>query len=120
MQASLKTRTAAPSTARRPCTASLTLRGPAAGSALNVRHQSSLTRPAALASEVAVPETTQAEAQPQASTSTPVAQRKRVLSGVQPTGKIHLGNYMGAMKNWVALQETYGEPCSWPRSKHAS
>lgn len=36
------------------------------------------------------------------------AQRKRVLSGVQPTGKLHLGNYLGAIKNWVALQETYG------------
>lgn len=35
--------------------------------------------------------------------------RKRVLSGVQPTGSIHLGNYMGAIKNWVNLQELYGE-----------
>jgi hypothetical protein len=34
--------------------------------------------------------------------------RKRVLSGVQPTGSIHLGNYMGAIKNWVQLQEEYG------------
>jgi tryptophanyl-tRNA synthetase len=31
-----------------------------------------------------------------------------VLSGVQPTGRIHLGNYMGAIKNWVQLQEGYG------------
>jgi tryptophanyl-tRNA synthetase len=29
---------------------------------------------------------------------------KRVLSGVRPTGKLHLGNYMGALKNWVKLQ----------------
>jgi len=36
-----------------------------------------------------------------------VGQRKRVLSGVQPTGKLHLGNYMGAIKNWVGLQETF-------------
>ena len=35
--------------------------------------------------------------------------RKRVLSGVQPTGKLHLGNYLGAIKNWVGLQEQYGE-----------
>ena len=35
--------------------------------------------------------------------------RKRVLSGVQPTGKLHLGNYMGAIKNWVPLQEDFGE-----------
>jgi tryptophanyl-tRNA synthetase len=34
--------------------------------------------------------------------------RKRVLSGMRPTGKLHLGNYMGALKNWVALQnETF-------------
>ena len=35
------------------------------------------------------------------------AQRKRVLSGVQPTGRLHLGNYLGAIKNWVPLQEEY-------------
>ncbi len=34
--------------------------------------------------------------------------RKRVLSGMRPTGRLHLGNYMGALKNWVALQnETF-------------
>lgn len=32
-----------------------------------------------------------------------------VLSGIQPTGQLHLGNYLGALKNWVALQHTY--PC---------
>ncbi len=30
--------------------------------------------------------------------------RKRVLSGMRPTGKLHLGNYMGALANWVKLQ----------------
>lgn len=35
--------------------------------------------------------------------------RKRILSGVQPTGKPTLGNYLGALKNWVALQDKYGE-----------
>lgn len=34
--------------------------------------------------------------------------RKRVLSGVQPTGSLHLGNYLGAMRNWVGLQDLYG------------
>ena len=29
---------------------------------------------------------------------------KRVLSGMRPTGKVHLGNYMGALANWVKLQ----------------
>ncbi len=31
----------------------------------------------------------------------------RVLSGVQPTGNLHLGNYLGAIKNFVALQEQH-------------
>jgi tryptophanyl-tRNA synthetase len=35
------------------------------------------------------------------------AGRKRVLSGMRPTGKIHLGNYMGALHNWVRLQDEY-------------
>ncbi len=34
----------------------------------------------------------------------PVTQPKRVLSGMRPTGKLHLGNYMGALYNWVKLQ----------------
>jgi tryptophanyl-tRNA synthetase len=29
---------------------------------------------------------------------------RRILSGMRPTGKLHLGNYMGALKNWVGLQ----------------
>ena len=35
------------------------------------------------------------------------AVRKRVLSGVQPTGVLHLGNYLGAIRQWVANQELY-------------
>ncbi|MGA3133541.1 MAG: tryptophan--tRNA ligase [Terracidiphilus sp.] len=33
--------------------------------------------------------------------------KKRVLSGMRPTGKLHLGNYMGALANWVNLQDKY-------------
>jgi tryptophanyl-tRNA synthetase len=33
--------------------------------------------------------------------------RKRVLSGMRPTGKLHLGNYMGALDNWVRMQDEY-------------
>jgi tryptophanyl-tRNA synthetase len=33
--------------------------------------------------------------------------QKRVFSGIQPTGEIHIGNYLGALKNWVALQNDY-------------
>ena len=32
---------------------------------------------------------------------------KRIFSGIQPTGEIHLGNYVGAIRNWVYLQEEY-------------
>ena len=32
---------------------------------------------------------------------------KRIFSGIQPTGNIHLGNYLGALRNWVALQHEY-------------
>jgi tryptophanyl-tRNA synthetase len=32
---------------------------------------------------------------------------QRVLSGMRPTGKLHLGNYMGALYNWVRLQDEY-------------
>ena len=41
---------------------------------------------------------------PQISRSTP---RPRVLSGMRPTGRLHLGNYMGALHNWVKLQNEY-------------
>ncbi|XP_017983541.1 PREDICTED: tryptophan--tRNA ligase, chloroplastic/mitochondrial isoform X1 [Theobroma cacao] len=33
--------------------------------------------------------------------------KQRIVSGVQPTGAIHLGNYLGAIKNWIALQNSY-------------
>jgi len=38
-------------------------------------------------------------------TSSP--KRKRVLSGMRPTGKLHLGNYVGALQNWVGMQDQY-------------
>ena len=36
-----------------------------------------------------------------------ITQRPRVLSGMRPTGRLHLGNYMGALYNWVQLQHQY-------------
>lgn len=33
--------------------------------------------------------------------------KKRALSGIQPTGRLHLGNLIGAVENWVRLQEEY-------------
>ena len=44
-----------------------------------------------------------------------MSQRPRVLSGIQPTAdSFHLGNYLGALRNWVALQETHdASTASW-------
>jgi tryptophanyl-tRNA synthetase len=33
--------------------------------------------------------------------------RERVFSGIQPSGNLHLGNYLGALKNWVSIQDDY-------------
>src|SRR5271169_4639351 len=35
------------------------------------------------------------------------ANKGRILSGMRPTGKLHLGNYVGALRNWVDLQDDY-------------
>jgi tryptophanyl-tRNA synthetase len=37
--------------------------------------------------------------------------RKRVFSGMQPSGEAHLGNYLGALERWVAMQDEYD--CLW-------
>ena len=31
----------------------------------------------------------------------------RILSGMQPSGQLHLGNYHGALKNWIAMQDNF-------------
>jgi tryptophanyl-tRNA synthetase len=33
--------------------------------------------------------------------------KKRILSGMRPTGKLHIGHYVGALENWVQLQDKY-------------
>ena len=33
--------------------------------------------------------------------------KKRTFSGIQPTGNLHLGNYLGALRNWVETQAMY-------------
>jgi tryptophanyl-tRNA synthetase len=37
----------------------------------------------------------------------PPRRRKRIFSGMQPSGEAHLGNYLGALERWVAMQEEY-------------
>ena len=36
-----------------------------------------------------------------------MVKKGRVFSGIRPTGHAHLGNYLGAIKNYVALQDDY-------------
>ena len=36
-----------------------------------------------------------------------VAMRKRVFSGMRPTGRLHLGHLVGALENWVSMQDEY-------------
>jgi tryptophanyl-tRNA synthetase len=36
-----------------------------------------------------------------------MAVKKRILSGMRPSGKLHLGNYAGALENWISLQDKY-------------
>jgi tryptophanyl-tRNA synthetase len=43
----------------------------------------------------------------------------RVVSGIQPTGNLHLGNYLGAIKNWVAMQDDPGEKLYFLADLHA-
>ncbi|MFZ9134500.1 MAG: tryptophan--tRNA ligase [Candidatus Puniceispirillaceae bacterium] len=35
------------------------------------------------------------------------AEKSRIFSGIQPTGNLHLGNYLGAIRNWVSLQHEF-------------
>lgn len=39
--------------------------------------------------------------------SSTAKQFSRVLSGMRPTGRLHLGHYHGVLKNWVQLQQTH-------------
>ena len=48
--------------------------------------------------------------EPEVNSSAPrgrLTRRERVFSGIQPTGAIHIGNYLGAVRNWVGSQERY-------------
>ena len=45
------------------------------------------------------------ESAPSATEATGTTRRKRVFSGMQPSGNLHLGNYLGALRNWVVQQE---------------
>ena len=44
-------------------------------------------------------------------TGTEGKKRNRVVSGMRPTGKLHIGHYFGALENWVRLQNDPGYEC---------
>ena len=44
-------------------------------------------------------------------------QKKRILSGIQPSGDLTLGSYLGAIKNWAALADEYD--CYYMHGGHA-
>jgi len=37
----------------------------------------------------------------------------RVVSGIQPTGRLHIGNYFGCLKQWIHLQNNPFNHCFW-------
>ena len=43
--------------------------------------------------------------------TTTLAKKKRIVSGMRPTGNLHLGNYEGALKNWIKLQDSGEYDC---------
>ena len=47
-------------------------------------------------------------------TDTNLFKKGRILSGMRPTGKLHLGNYVGALRNWVACRTTTSASSSSP------
>jgi tryptophanyl-tRNA synthetase len=49
----------------------------------------------------------QASSQPSLNANPNASGRQRILSGMRSTGKLHLGNYVGALANWVKLQDRY-------------
>ena len=53
---------------------------------------------------------TETESVPSETTSELKTRTRRILSGVQPTGSLHLGNYLGAIRQWVNFQNEECEP----------
>lgn len=53
---------------------------------------------------------TETEASPSEAAATFKTKTRRILSGVQPTGSLHLGNYLGAIRQWVKFQDEECEP----------
>jgi len=46
-------------------------------------------------------------AEPASRTAAKLEVKRRILTGIRPTGPLHLGHYVGALENWAKLQRTY-------------
>jgi len=57
--------------------------------------------------QAAAPSSSSSSSSSEKTTETLTTRRQRCLSGVQPTGSLHLGNYLGALRQWVTEQEQY-------------
>ena len=78
--------------------------------AFAVRRSIPVTAPFAIA-QSSTARRMSATTEPSSASAEPAAPAKRVkirrvLSGVQPTGSLHLGNYLGAIRQWVIFQDT--------------
>jgi tryptophanyl-tRNA synthetase len=71
------------------------------------RRRRAVHRPAWLAAPPPVGYTRRPMSETPDSTQTKPERRPRIFSGIQPSGTLHLGNYLGAIRNWVALQESH-------------
>ena len=49
---------------------------------------------------------------------TPTPAKKKIFSAIQPSGSLTLGNYLGALKNWVAMQQEF-DTCYCVADMHA-
>ena len=44
-----------------------------------------------------------------------MANQQRILTGMRPTGQLHLGHYLGALENWIQMQHEY--ECFFPHRR---
>lgn len=44
--------------------------------------------------------------------------KQRVVSGMRPSGKLHIGHYHGVLENWIRMQDSYDCFFLWPTGIH--
>ena len=80
-------------------------------SMITSQSRNSVLRSSVTASSSKLFMSTETESTPAEETKKPLkVKTRRILSGVQPTGSLHLGNYLGAIRQWVKFQDEECEP----------